>query len=121
MTITKDVSIEEFQVKARDWLADNAPKRGTPQGDEAGQGSGEMGSQEEKRAIARCKEFQGKLAEAGLAGITYPKEFGGAGLTPMHQAAFNAEAASYVLPTFPLYIGQGMCLPTIFTHGTDEQ
>jgi alkylation response protein AidB-like acyl-CoA dehydrogenase len=121
MTITEDVSIEEFQAYARDWLANNAPRRGTPEGDEAGQGSGEMGSEAEKRAIARCKEFQGKLAEAGLAGITYPKEYGGAGLTPQHQQAFSTEAAGYVLPTGPLYIGQGMCLPTIFTHGTEEQ
>jgi len=121
MTITEEISVEEFAVKARDWLAANAPRRGTPEGEVAGQGSGEIGSEEEKQAIARCRDFQGKLAEAGLAGITFPKEYGGAGLTPQHQAAFNGEAASYVLPTFPLYIGQGMCLPTIFTHGTEEQ
>ncbi len=121
MTITEEINVEEFAAKARDWLASNAPRRGTPEGDEAASGSGEMGSEQEKRSIARCKEFQGKLAEAGLAGITFPKEYGGAGLTPQHQAAYNAEAASYVIPTFPLYIGQGMCLPTIFTHGTEEQ
>lgn len=121
MTITQDVSVEEYGERARAWLADNAPKRGTPQGDGAAGGSGDMGSDEEKRAIARCREFQGKLAEAGFAGITFPKEYGGAGLTPQHQAAFGAETASYVLPTFPLYIGQGMCLPTIYTHGSEEQ
>ena len=121
MTITQDISVEDFQAHAREWLANNAPKRGTPQGDVAGAGSGEMGSDEEKRAIARCREFQGKLAHAGLAGITFPKEYGGAGLTPRHQQAFGVEAAGYVLPTFPLYIGQGMCLPTIFTHGTEGQ
>jgi alkylation response protein AidB-like acyl-CoA dehydrogenase len=121
MTVTQELSVEDFQTHAREWLKENAPKRGTPEGDEAGAGSGDMGSEQEKRAIARCREFQGKLAQAGLAGITFPKEYGGAGLTPKHQAAFNAEATNYVLPTFPLYIGQGMCLPTIFTHGTEEQ
>jgi alkylation response protein AidB-like acyl-CoA dehydrogenase len=124
MTITQDISVEEYAVKAGAWLAANAPKRGTPEGDAAGRGgTAEMGSEAEKQQIARCKEFQKKLAEAGFAGITYPKEYGGAGLTRQHQAAFNAEVAKggYVLPTFPLYIGQGMCLPTIFTHGTEEQ
>ncbi len=76
MTITEELSVEEFAAKARDWLAANAPRRGTPEADAIGQGAGEMGSEEEKRAIARCKDFQGKLAAAGLAGITYPKEYG---------------------------------------------
>ena len=31
--------------------------------------------------IAQNKAFQGLLADAGLAGLTYPKEYGGAGLT----------------------------------------
>jgi alkylation response protein AidB-like acyl-CoA dehydrogenase len=123
-TETQDISVEEYAAKAREWLAANAPKRGTPEGEAAGRGgSAEMGSEAEKQQIARCKDFQKKLAEAGFAGITFPTEYGGAGLTRQHQAAFNAEvqAGGYVLPTFPLYIGQGMCLPTIFTHGTEEQ
>ncbi len=118
MTITQDISVEEFAAAAREWLADNAPKRGTV---EAGRTNAEMGSEAEKQAIAECKAFQKKLHEAGFAGITYPKEYGGQGLTRRHQAAYSAEAANYVLPTQPLYIGQGMCLPTIFTHGTEEQ
>jgi acyl-CoA dehydrogenase len=115
------IDVEEYRAKAREWLAANAPKRGAAEG--AGRPSAEMGSEEERRSIERAKEFQKKLAEAGFAGITYPKEYGGAGLTPKHQAAFNAEVAAggYVLPTFPMYIGQGMCLPTIFTHGTEDQ
>lgn len=123
VTITQDISVEEYAARAREWLAENAPKRGTPEGDAAGRGGAEMGSEAERINIARCKDFQKSLAEAGFAGITYPKEYGGAGLTRQHQAAYNAEVAtgSYVLPTFPLYIGQGMCLPTIFTHGTEEQ
>jgi alkylation response protein AidB-like acyl-CoA dehydrogenase len=121
MTVTQDISVEEYAAEARKWLADNAPRRGSAEAEEIAQGSGEMGSEREKRAIARCREFQRKLAEAGFAGITYPREYGGAGLTPRHQQAFNAEAANYVLPTQPLYIGQGMCLPTIYTHGTEEQ
>lgn len=123
MTTTQEaaIDVEEYRAKAREWLAANAPKRGAAEG--AGRPSAEMGSEEERRSIERAKEFQKKLAEAGFAGITYPKEYGGAGLTPKHQAAFNAEVAAggYVLPTFPMYIGQGMCLPTIFTHGTEDQ
>jgi alkylation response protein AidB-like acyl-CoA dehydrogenase len=121
LTTTQELTVEEFHSKARDWLAENAPRRGTPEAEGAARPTGEMGSEEEKQGIERCKAFQAKLHDAGLAGITYPVEYGGQGLTRQHQAAFNAEAAGYVLPTFPLYIGQGMCLPTINTHGTEEQ
>jgi alkylation response protein AidB-like acyl-CoA dehydrogenase len=122
-TETQDVTVEEYGERAREWLAANAPKRGTPEGDAAARGGAEMGSDAERENIARCKAFQRKLAEAGFAGITFPKEYGGAGLTRAHQAAYNAEVAAggYVLPTASLYIGQGMCLPTIGTHGTEEQ
>lgn len=122
-TQEKTTDLEQFRQHAREWLAANAPRRGTPEAEAAGRPSAEMGSEAEKQSIERAKAFQKKLAEAGLAGITYPSEYGGAGLTQKHQAAFNAEVAAgaYVLPTFPMYIGQGMCLPTIHTHGTEEQ
>jgi alkylation response protein AidB-like acyl-CoA dehydrogenase len=122
VTTTQDtaIDVDEFRVKAREWLEENAPKRGTPQG-QAGRPNAEMGSEEERRSIEEAKQFQAKLHDAGFAGITYPKEYGGQGLTSRHQAAYTAEAAAYALPTFVFYIGQGMCLPTIFTHGTEEQ
>ena len=116
-----EISVDEFRARAREWLQANAPRRGTAEGEAAGRRTAEMGSEAERRSVERAKEFQARLHDAGFAGITYPKEYGGQGLTPAHQRAFNAEAASYVLPTFPLYIGHGMCLPTIYTHGTDEQ
>ena len=121
MTVTQEIGVDEFRAKVREWLEANAPKRGTPEAEGAARPNAEMGSDEERRGVERAKEFQAKLHDAGFAGITYPKEYGGQGLTNRHQGAFNAEAAGYVLPTFVFYIGQGMCLPTIFTHGTEEQ
>ena len=37
------------------------------------------------------------LSEGGFAGITYPKEYGGQGLTAAHLHAFTAEARGYDL------------------------
>jgi alkylation response protein AidB-like acyl-CoA dehydrogenase len=120
--IPTDISVEEYGQRARDWLAEHGPKRGSPEA-EAAAGGGEMGSAEERHRIAISKAFHKKLADAGFAGITYPKEYGGQGLTRAHAAAFNAAVAEggYILPLGPFYIGQGMCLPTIHTHGTEEQ
>ncbi len=121
--IQPDISVEDYAARAKEWLAANAAKRGTPEAEAAGRPNAEMGSDAEAQSIARAKAFQKKLADAGFAGVTFPKEYGGAGLSRQHQAAFQAEVAAggYVLPTFSMYIGQGMCLPTIFTHGTEEQ
>ena len=124
MTITEipaDIGVEEYGARAKEWLAENAPKRGSAEAEFSARG--EMGSEEERRSIANAKAFLKKLTDAGFGGITYPKEYGGAGLGRKHQAAFSAAVAAggHVLPLGAFYIGQGMCLPTIFTHGTEEQ
>ncbi|MEL6664134.1 MAG: acyl-CoA dehydrogenase family protein, partial [Pseudomonadota bacterium] len=41
--------------------------------------------------MARAKEWQAKKAEAGYAQITWPKEIGGRGGTPMQQVIWNQE------------------------------
>jgi alkylation response protein AidB-like acyl-CoA dehydrogenase len=119
--IPSDIDVEEYDARAKEWLASNAPKRGDADAEFGARG--EMGSDEERESIARAKAFLKKMTDAGFGGITYPKEYGGAGLTRKHAAAFSAEVArgGYILPIGPFYIGQGMCLPTIFTHGTEAQ
>ncbi len=99
MTTTQTIDVDEFRARARSWLADNAPRRGTPEAEAASNRSAEIGSEAERASVAAAKEFQARLHDAGFAGITYPKGYGGQGLTPRHQTAFNAEAAAYVLPT----------------------
>ena len=71
--------------------------------------------------MAQNKAFQGLLAEAGLAGITYPKEYGGAGLTKAHEAIWREEYSRYPEMTTQLTISHGMCLPMLSEYGTDEQ
>ena len=71
--------------------------------------------------IARSKAFQGKLAEAGLAGLTYQKDFGGAGLTKAHETIWREEYSKYPDMTAQLTISHGMCLPMLSEYGTDDQ
>ena len=44
--------------------------------------------------IAARRAWQGKLAEGGLAGVTWPKEYGGQGLGPIEQVIVNQEIAA---------------------------
>jgi alkylation response protein AidB-like acyl-CoA dehydrogenase len=61
------------------------------------------------------------LAEAGYAGITWPKQHGGRGAPHSYQAIFLEEAARAEAPQHLAVIGLGMIGPTIIAHGTPEQ
>ena len=62
-----------------------------------------------------------KLHEAGYAGLTWPKEYGGAAAPYSHQAIFLEEMARAEAPSHLGVIGLGMAGPTIIAHGTDAQ
>ena len=75
----------------------------------------------DETALAAARHFQGALADAGLAGLAYPAEYGGAGLTRRHQELFTRTAAAWRLPDGPLSISHGMCLPMLDQYGTADQ
>jgi alkylation response protein AidB-like acyl-CoA dehydrogenase len=75
----------------------------------------------QRRNIAAAKEFQGKLAEAGLAGLTFATEFGGAGLTSEHERIWRSVSSGFPAMTSEFVISHGMCLPVLDEFGTDEQ
>jgi alkylation response protein AidB-like acyl-CoA dehydrogenase len=118
-TLETDITVDAFRAKAREWLAANARKRGETDVGPMGE-SHAMGSPEERDYVARAREFQSKLHDAGFAGITIPREYGGQGLTRAHQAAYSQEAAPYALPAVN-GLGFGLFIPTLLAHGTEEQ
>src|SRR5471032_1529201 len=67
------------------------------------------------------REWSRLLGEAGYAGLTWPKEFGGAGAPYSHQAIFLEELARAEAPSHLGVIGLGMAGPTIMAWGTTEQ
>jgi len=99
-----------FRKELRAWIADNLPEgwRDRPPS------SGRM-----DESVSR--EWSRRLYEAGYAGLTWPKEFGGQGAPYTHQAIFLEESARAETPEHIGIIGLGMAGPTIIAHGTDEQ
>ena len=73
------------------------------------------------RDIDAVKQFQQALADAGLAGLTYPVEYGGAGLTNDHERIWREVAQQYPNMNAELVISHGMCLPVLNDFGTPEQ
>ncbi|MGH2910577.1 MAG: acyl-CoA dehydrogenase family protein [Solirubrobacteraceae bacterium] len=100
----------EFRARAREWLQahrDEAPPR--------------HGSHEDAAYIDSRRVWQGRLAEAGLAGVTWPPEFGGQGLGPIEQVTANQEIARAGVPGILDVIGVGMLGPCLIAHGSGEQ
>jgi alkylation response protein AidB-like acyl-CoA dehydrogenase len=100
----------EYRAKVRAWIEANAGEYLSPP--EKPWGLDEF--------VARSKAWQAKKHDAGYVGLTWPKEVGGQGLSPMHQIIFNQEESRTFVPTGLYSIGLGMCIPTVFTHGSPE-
>lgn len=77
--------------------------------------------EEELAAVARDREIQRMLFDAGLAGICVPREYGGQGLTPAHQRVLNEELAGYEFPIHLQVPTMSPCLAILLEFGTEEQ
>ena len=102
----------EFRAGARAFLEQNARRR------EPGTGLVYRAGNESPEFRQRAKAWQAKKADAGYAGVTWPKEWGGRGGTAIQQVIYDQEEAKYAVPRGLFDIGLGMCIPTLCTWGT---
>src|SRR5918995_41962 len=109
MDLNDTPELAEYRAKVRSWLDEHAS--------EAPQRRG----REDIESVAAHREWQGKLAGAGLAAVTWPAEYGGQGLGPLHQVVINQEISRAGVPGLFDVIGVGMLGPTLIAHGTEEQ
>ena len=100
----------EYRARSRAWLEQNrheAPPR--------------SGSYEDEGYTDARRAWQRRLAQAGLAGVTWPQEFGGQGLGPIEQVTVNQEISRAEVPGILDVIGIGMLGPCLIAHGSEEQ
>ncbi|MEM7326612.1 MAG: acyl-CoA dehydrogenase family protein [Actinomycetota bacterium] len=71
--------------------------------------------------LAASKAFMQKVADANLAGITYPVEYGGLGLPKSYERIWREEYAKHHDMTGQLTISHGMCVPMLAEYGSHEQ
>ena len=62
-----------------------------------------------------------ELYDAGYAGLSWPKEYGGRGATLIEQAVFGEEMARVRAPSPANVLGLVMGGPVVMHHGTDDQ
>jgi alkylation response protein AidB-like acyl-CoA dehydrogenase len=103
-------SVEEFRLRARAWMAEHLPpandgfsKRTIP------------GRWDDERVLQRT------LWDGGFAGICFPAEYGGLGLSIEHQRAFTEESYAYDMPYALNVPTFGILAATLIDFGTEAQ
>jgi len=104
----------ELRAKARSWLEAHAPRRGEP-------GDFTTDTEHEQAFSDACRAWQRVLHDGGWAGLTWPVDHGGHGLSPAFEHIFQEEQMAFGVSTATLQVGLGMVAPTIVGHGTEAQ
>ena len=111
--------IGTFRARARAFVRDNL--RPVEANESIGPLRNERTDDEELAAVAREREVQRMLFDAGLAGICVPAEYGGQGLTPAHQRALNEELVGHEYPARIQAPTLSPCAAVLLDFGTEEQ
>jgi acyl-CoA dehydrogenase len=69
----------------------------------------------------QCGSYCAAMAERGLTAPTWPKEYGGGGLTPAHEKVLREELKRLRLPLPLVGFGLSMIGPTLLQFGSEEQ
>jgi len=94
---------EAFRARVRSWLEQNVPAPGS------------------LKTLDEMRAWQRKLHAAGFLGAAWPKEYGGAGLSPMEQAILNEELARARAPQVVNAMAIWWVGPALMKYGTEEQ
>jgi alkylation response protein AidB-like acyl-CoA dehydrogenase len=99
----------DFRARAREWLKGNVPTVERP-----AHGPG---------AAQFDRDWQRKLYEHGWAGVAWPKEYGGMGLSGLQQVIWYEEMARAHAPHHinTMYVALMHAGPTLIARGTDAQ
>ena len=104
------IAVEEFQREASAWLGDNAAD-----------GPSDYGAICPPDRIRQGVDWQRRIRDAGFAGIHWPTEFGGRGLTPAHNGVWLLECARAGVPPVLNMVGLVLAGGAILRYGTPEQ
>lgn len=108
---TTTESVDSFRDRARRWLRETLPPAPPVR----------SGEQKSPEMWARARELQRILYDGGFAGICFPAEYGGLGLSPAHQRAFTEESRPYEMPLALNIPTLTICAATLLDMGSEEQ
>ena len=109
--------LNAFREETRAWIADNFPAS------LKGKGLG-MEAEERESLDAEMDVWRDRLASQGWGAPTWPKEYGGAGLSQAHSRIINDELTrAGAFNHISMISGMGITMvgPTLLDYGTDDQ
>ncbi|WP_328437042.1 acyl-CoA dehydrogenase family protein [Streptomyces sp. NBC_00444] len=119
-----DDDMQDFTADVRRFLdahAAKAPDRTAftwGEGDDSMAYFSSLPPEEDREHVRRARDWQRVRYENGFGWITGPEEYGGRGLTPIHDVVYDAIEAEYDVPDTGTIsvVGLGMIGPTILAH-----
>jgi alkylation response protein AidB-like acyl-CoA dehydrogenase len=105
----ESIEQHDFRLRARAWIERNIVD--LPHRNPSSQREREVNSQ----------WWQERMYADGWAGMSWPVEFGGKGMSPTEDSIFNAESALVDAPLPINLVGMNLAGPTIMVHGNDQQ
>lgn len=113
------IDVETFRKEAREFLSANAEP------DDRGASVLEVFTPrtpaEDDTWVRANRDWQRRLFDAGLAGITFPTDVGGRGLTLGHALAWAEEESAFAVPRGLFGVTQEMVAPTLLAVGDAQQ
>ncbi len=114
MDLNYSVQDNEFRQEIRQWLESNLVGN-------FAQLRGLGGSGREHEAFEERLEWNRHLAAHGWSCVSWPKEYGGRGLSLQQQVIFHEEYARSNAPARVNHLGEELLGPTLIAFGTPEQ
>lgn len=117
--VTSNVEdLESFRRRARTWIRSNL----RPMEQNELQWTRKLrDDQEELAGVAHDRKLQRMLFDANLAGICFPREYGGQGLSHAHQRVLDEELSGYEYPARLQSPTFSPCAAVLLDWGTEEQ
>lgn len=106
------MEVAEFAAEARAWLAEQRTAATLPT---------DWGPILSGPLTAQGRQWQRRLYDAGFAGIDWPTEYGGRGLTSAHTMAWREAAAEVETPAVLNMVGLILTAGALLTFGTEHQ
>lgn len=104
------IAVDEFRRQASSWIAEN--KSSAPP---------DWGAIMPPERREQGMQWQSRLFEAGYAGIHWPVEYGGRGLTVAHHTAWAEECQSAGVPSILNMVGLVLAAGALMGFGTEAQ
>lgn len=113
MDFSDTPELAAFRAEARAWLSSHCRRK-------VQDGPRRWPLIYDQEHLEDAKAWQAAKAEAGWAGLHWPQEYGGRGLSRLHTMIYTQEEEEFDTPAELFHIGVNICAPTMMAYASEE-